>query len=215
MVADLELKREVGFGVSGETVADGEPVAGQSGDAVVVDVGGHDDKDVKDLMTLELKEKASDAVGQSVSQWALRVARDAYPDVEFAGKEALGYARRIQTGAHNVQDGHENEPAEGAHVESLVGADVDDVVDGRYDAAQAEADEHARSNGAELRLAELVPQRDDDAGDAQNGDEYQVGDLGYGLAVEGVVEPGHEGAHGEHGDARVVDPVGQSVKQQP
>ena len=61
------------------------------------------------------------------------------------------------------------------------------------------------SRGTILGGAELVDERDGDAGEAEHADEDHVEGLGGDVAHEGVVEPGHEGAHGEDGDAGVVE----------
>lgn len=60
-----------------------------------------------------------------------------YPNVEFTRKESLWNSGGVQGCANNIQNGHENEPAKGAHIESLVAAKDDTVVNGWYDAAEA------------------------------------------------------------------------------
>ena len=66
-----------------------------------------------------------------------------YPNVELSGKQALGYASSVQTSAANVQYGHENQPAECAHVDGLVKAHGEYVMHSGYETTQAERDEHS------------------------------------------------------------------------
>ena len=55
---------------------------------------------------------------------------------------------------------------------------------------------------------EAVPLGHDDGGDAQDAHDGEVDEARLRRAVEGVVEPGHEGTHDEQSDARVVQSVG-------
>ena len=60
------------------------------------------------------------------------------------------------------------------------------------------------SGGPVTRCGEAVPLGHDDGGNAQDAHDGEVDEAGLGGAVEGVVEPRHEGAHDEQSDARVV-----------
>lgn len=126
------------------------------------------------------------------------------PDVELAGEPALGHTQRVEQGAHDVQHPHEDEPPQILLADVVEPALHDAIVDGGHDAAQAERHEHARPERPPSRLGELVPQADHDAGDAQGAHHRQVHHLRPEVAVEAVVQPRHEGAHDEQGDAAVV-----------
>ena len=60
---------------------------------------------------------------------------------------------------------------------------------------------------SESRLRELVPHWNDDARDTEYQDEDKINDFRWESAVEAVVEPWHEGAHRQQGDAAVIKPV--------
>lgn len=63
------------------------------------------------------------------------------------------------------------------------------------------------SDSSVLRRGEEVALWHGDGSQAQDADHDQVDEAGLRRAVEGVVEPGHEGAHDEEGDAAVVQPA--------
>ena len=62
------------------------------------------------------------------------------------------------------------------------------------------------SDSSVLRRGEEVALGDEDGGQPQYAHHYQVDEAGLRGAVEGVVQPGHEGAHDQEGDPAVVQP---------
>lgn len=78
-------------------------------------------------------------------------------------------------------------------------------MDSRNDAGQTEAHEDSGPQRPQVRLAELVPQRDDDREHAKHNDDGQVDELLVVVTVETVVQPRHERTHDEQGDAAVVE----------
>ncbi len=83
----------------------------------------------------------------------------AYPNVELAGEEALGDAQGVEHGAEDVEQAHEDEPAERGLAERVDPALGQRVVHGRHHARQAERQEQAGAQRSELGLAEARPQR--------------------------------------------------------
>lgn len=63
------------------------------------------------------------------------------------------------------------------------------------------------SDSSVLWRGEEVALGHGDGRQAQDAHHYQVDEAGLRRAVEGVVQPGHEGAHDEEGDAAVVQPA--------
>lgn len=68
------------------------------------------------------------------------------------------------------------------------------------------------SDSSVLRRSEEVALRNKDGRQPQYTHNYQVDEAGLRGAVEGVVEPGDEGAHDEEGDAAVVQPEGHRFR---
>lgn len=127
-----------------------------------------------------------------------------HPDVALAGEPALRHSQRVEERPQNVQQPHQDQPAEAGLADLAEPALDEAVVDGGNDARQAEAHEDSGAQRAQVRFAELVPERHDDREDAEDGDDRQVNELLVVVAVEAVVQPGHEGAHDEQRDAAVV-----------
>lgn len=69
------------------------------------------------------------------------------------------------------------------------------------------------SDSSVLRCGEEVALRDGDGSQAQDAHHYQVDEAGLRRAVEGVVQPGHKGAHDEEGDPAVVQPGHANTKR--
>lgn len=69
------------------------------------------------------------------------------------------------------------------------------------------------SDSSVLRRGEEVTLWDGDGSQAQDAHHYQVDKAGLWRAVEGVVQPGHEGAHDEEGDPTVVQPGHANTKR--
>jgi hypothetical protein len=146
---------------------------------VIVHEGAPQDEDVEDLVRVQ-------------------------PDVELAGEPPLGHPQRVQHRPHDVQQPHQDQPAERLLADLVEPALDYAVVDGRDDAAQAEGHEDGRPERPPPGLGELVPQADHDAGDAQRAHHRQVHHLRPEVAVEAVVDPRDERTHYQHGDAAVV-----------
>lgn len=69
------------------------------------------------------------------------------------------------------------------------------------------SDGHTCSHSSVLRRGEEVALWHGDGSQTQDAHHYQVDEAGLRRAVEGVVQPGHEGAHDEEGDPAVVQPA--------
>ena len=64
----------------------------------------------------------------------------------------------------------------------------------------------AQESVPELRLGELVPQRDNHGRNAENGDHCDVDEHGLRTAVEAVVDPRNERTDDQESDPSVVEP---------
>lgn len=133
--------------------------------------------------------------------------RRTHPDVKLSRPDAFWDTHSVDNGSSDVEESHENEPMEGSELESFQQTICNDVMHGGNDPAQPQPDEHACPHWPKLGLGKLVPHGNHNTTDAQHKDQDQVGDLRLQTAVEAVVKPGHEGTHGQEGNATVVQPA--------
>lgn len=80
------------------------------------------------------------------------------------------------------------------------------------DTVHTDTQTHTCSDSSVLRSGEEVTLWDDDGGESQHTHHDQVDKAGLRRAVEGVVQPGDEGAHDEEGDPTVVQPKDTQTK---
>lgn len=154
-------------------------VHGHLGDAVVVDESAPQHEDVEYLVGMQ-------------------------PDVALAGEPAFGDAQGVQDRAHDVQQAHENEPAEALLAHVVEPAFHDAVMNGGHDPAQAERHEDAGPERPPSRLRKLIPQTDHDARDAQSAHHRQIDHFRPEMAIKPVVQPRHEGTHDKERYSAVV-----------
>lgn len=155
------------------------PLHGHVRDTLIVNEGGHDDQDVKDLMTLE-------------------------PDVALARNESFRNPGSVQEGAGQVQGAHDDGALHGELHHGLIEAFFDDEVDDRSSREGSQTDKGQGSVGSEFGQVESVPQGDDDGQHTQDGDGQDVGELGIELTVKAKVKPGYDTAHNQDGNACIV-----------
>lgn len=126
------------------------------------------------------------------------------PDVTLAGEEPLRDAGSVQARAGDVERRHEQQPAHLTHGGRFDQTLADDEVQGGNHAAQTQTHKHSCSDSSVLWCSEEIALGHGDGGQAQYAHHYQVDEAGLRRAVEGVIQPGDEGAHDEEGDPAVV-----------
>lgn len=151
----------------------------QVGDAVKMNESSSNNQDVEQLVGVE-------------------------PDVTLAGEESLRDASSIETGTSDVECCHEQQPAHLTNGGCLDQTLTDNKVQGGNDTAQAQTHKHTCSHSSVLWSGEEVALGDDDGSQSQYTHHYKVDEAGLRGAVEGIVQPGDEGAHNEEGDSTVV-----------
>ena len=154
--------------------------------ALVVDDGGCDHKNVKQLMRMK-------------------------PDVKFAGKESFRYARSVQGSAGDVQSGHakdaEQTESKIGHGEPILGQHP---VHAGEDAGQGKRKENTGTQWTIFGYAETITQWNHDGGHAQRPDEQCVDHLGNPVVtIEAVVDAGKKGAGDQQSDSTIVESTEQ------
>lgn len=126
------------------------------------------------------------------------------PDVAFSGKESLGNAKSVKHSADDVEEPHEDQPAEGLLADLVEPAFDEAVMDRGDNSAQAEGHEDSCTQGAQSGLAEFIPQADDDGAYAQCADNAQIHHLGPEVAVEAVIQPRDKRAHNQQSNSTII-----------
>lgn len=111
------------------------------------------------------------------------------PDVKLSRPDAFWDACSVDDSSGDVEERHEEDPAERGKVPCVVEAFGKDVVSGGNDTAQSEGNENTRADRPVLRFAELIPHGHDDAADSEDYDEDEIEDLWRLTTVEAVVQP--------------------------
>lgn len=152
---------------------------GHSVDALQVNDGAGDHEQMKELVTVQV-------------------------NVEQTGLEAFRYAQSVQCGAQRVEDTHREDAdqreAQVADREPVLG---DQPVQERKQTADGEREEHEGTQRLEVRLIELLVQREHDGDQRKHQDEHTVEDLRKEVAVEAVVDAGEERAWGRGCEVRM------------
>lgn len=126
------------------------------------------------------------------------------PDVTLSREIAFRDPGCIQTSPSDIHGTHQVEPTHLADCGGLNKALLDGEVQCGDNTAKSKTHKHACSCRSVTRCREPVPLGNYDGCNAEDTYNGEVDKSRLRRTIEGVVQPGHEGAHDQEGNARVV-----------